>query len=237
MNEPLSHTDVLGGYVELIDLMPTKNADGAVVDAARVSYGGEVKTIEQDTKLIQYLIAHRHTTPFEHVIFKFRVKAPLVVWWQWVRHRTWSFNAQSGRYTPFKEEFYFPPSWRRQSKTNKQASDPSDVDGQAYLDGALQQVYKQGMTYYQAALDMGVAREEARLFLPGFAMYYTFIATVDAHNLMHFLSLRLHNDAQFEIRQYAVELYKIFKEKMPITAAAFDKRLGTDIDTQLAKQA
>ncbi|HEC24354.1 MAG TPA: thymidylate synthase (FAD), partial [Chloroflexi bacterium] len=87
--------------------------DISIVNAARVSFLGHSKGDEQDKRLLFYLLKHRHTTPFEQVEFKFRVRAPVIVWWQWVRHRTWSYNLQSGRYTPFQEdEFYIPSLWR-----------------------------------------------------------------------------------------------------------------------------
>ena len=93
------------GYVELVDLMPHPATgipgDLAIVNAARVSYLGESRGDERDRKLLFYLMRHRHTSPFEMVEFKFRCRAPLLTWWQWVRHRTWNANAQSGRYTPF----------------------------------------------------------------------------------------------------------------------------------------
>ena len=90
--------DVLDqGWIELQDMM---GDDLAIVNAARVSFLGESKGAERDKKLLFYLLQHRHTSPFEQVEFRFRVRAPLVVWWQWVRHRVWHVNAQSGRYTP-----------------------------------------------------------------------------------------------------------------------------------------
>jgi len=96
------------GWIELIDLMPHPasdvSGDLAIVNAARVSFLGESKGPARDKRLLFYLLRQRHTSPFEMVEFKFRVRAPLVTWWQWVRHRTWNMNAQSGRYTPFQEK-------------------------------------------------------------------------------------------------------------------------------------
>src|SRR5690606_6375768 len=116
------------GFIELVDLLPHPDSgisgDLAIVNAARVSFMGESKGAEKDKKLLFYLMRHRHTSPFEMVEFKFRCRAPLVTWWQWVRHRTWNMNAQSGRYTPFEEnDFYVPDVWRKQAVSNKQASD------------------------------------------------------------------------------------------------------------------
>ena len=225
-NESLigQHVDVLdNGWLELQALM---GDDLAIVNAARVSFLGESKGVEQDKKLLFYLMRHRHTSPFEMVEFKFRVRAPLVTWWQWVRHRTMSVNAQSGRYTPFAEQdFYVPAEWRLQAADNKQASDGvlEGPDGEE-LTRELVAHYARGYALYQQALDQGVAREMARLFLPGFAVYYTWIVKVDAHNLMHFLRLRMAPDAQYEIRVYAQAIYDhFFKPALPWTAEAFEK--------------
>lgn len=209
------------GWIELQDVM---GDDLAIVNAARVSFMGESKGEEADKKLLFYLLRHRHTSPFEQVEFKFRVRAPLLVWWQWVRHRTWHVNAQSGRYTPFQEnDFYHPITWRRQSESNKQGSegeiDPADAER---LWASLAEHYEHSFQLYQQALEGGVAKEQARLFLPGFGVYYTWICKVDAHNLMHFLSLRMAADAQAEIRAYAQAIYRhFFKPILPWTAEAF----------------
>ncbi|MCI0711469.1 MAG: FAD-dependent thymidylate synthase [Chloroflexi bacterium] len=218
------------GFVELQDVM---GDDLAIVNAARVSFLGESKGPERDKKLLFYLLRHRHTSPFEQVEFKFRVRAPLVVWWQWVRHRTWHMNAQSGRYTPFEEnDFYYPPEWRKQASDNKQASD-GVVDEMAAdeLTRLLDEHYTQGFKLYKKALDAGVAKELARLFLPGFSVYYTWVVKADAHNLMHFLSLRMASDAQWEIRQYARVIFEeFFKPVLPWTAEAFEQHRLSHLD-------
>ena len=218
------------GFIELVDLMPHPSThvagDLAIVNAARVSFLGESKGTEKDKQLLFYLLRNRHTTPFEMVEFKFRCRAPLVTWWQWVRHRTWNFNAQSGRYTPFEEnDFYIPPTWRRQSPSNKQASAGElDGDQSIALYEKLEAHYEEGFSLYQQALEAGVSKEMARLFLPGFSVYYTWIAKIDAHNLMHFLKLRMAPDAQYEIRVYAQAIYEhFFKPALPWTAEAFDQ--------------
>lgn len=217
------------GWVELVDVMPHPDSDIsgdlAIVNAARVSFLGESKGVEKDKKLLFYLLRNHHTTPFEMVEFKFRVHAPLVTWWQWARHRTWSFNAQSGRYTEFHEDdFYIPDYWRLQSKDNKQASDGNvqdDVNDD--LTEELYQHYLKSYKLYEMALKEGVAREQARLFLPAFGVYYTWVVKVDAHNLMRFLRLRMASEAQYEIRVYAEAIYKnFFKPVLPFTAEAFE---------------
>lgn len=223
--------DVLDqGWIELQDVM---GDDLAVVNAARVSFLGESKGEDADKKLLFYLMRYRHTSPFEQVEFKFRVRAPLLVWWQWVRHRTWHVNAQSGRYTAFQEhDFYHPSTWRRQSQSNKQGSEGEIDSGDAEkLSVSLTEHYNRSFELYQQALDAGVAKEQARLFLPGFGVYYTWICKVDAHNLMHFLSLRMAPDAQAEIRAYAHSIYEhFFKPILPWTAEAFARYVLRESD-------
>lgn len=217
------------GWIELVDIMPHPESDIpgdlAIVNAARVSFLGESKGDEQDKKLLFYLLRNHHTSPFEMVEFKFRVRAPLVTWWQWARHRTWNFNAQSGRYTPFEEnDFYLPDVWRMQAKDNKQASDGQVTDAvNDYLSDELARHYDDSFALYTEALEAGVSKEMARLFLPAFGVYYTWVVKVDAHNLMNFLRLRMASDAQHEIRVYADAIYQhFFKPALPWTAEAFE---------------
>lgn len=227
----MNHVKLLDqGFIELIDSMPDfalgVSGDKAIVDAARVSFLGESKGDEADKKLLFRLMKDHHTSPFETVMMKWAVRAPLIVWWQWARHRTWHYNAQSGRYTPFEEgDFYMPDKWRKQSRSNKQGSDGlvDDADSNR-LTKALTRHYDQCFAFYTEALEMGVAKEQARLFLPGFSVYYTWVVSVDVHNLMGFLRLRMAPDAQEEIRVYANAIYKYhFKPLMPWTAEAFEQ--------------
>lgn len=214
------------GFVELLDLMPHPETgvlpESAIVSAARVSFMGNSKGPEKDAKLLISLIKRRHTTPFEQVQFKFRMHAPVVTWWQLVRHRTLSINMQSGRYTEFAENaFYVPDVWRKQSPSDKQASLGQFEEAEnAMLSSRLINHYEQGYKLYQDALRLGVAREQARLFLPAWASYYTGVISVDAHNLMHFMGLRRAPEAQYEIRVYAEAIYEhFFKPHMPLTSA------------------
>lgn len=218
------------GWIELVDLMPHPQSevsgDLAIVNAARVSFLGESKGPERDKKLLFYLLRHHHTSPFEMVEFKFRARAPLVTWWQWSRHRVWNYNAQSGRYTPFEEnDFYTPSVWRKQAKDNKQASEGEvDESTAAKMHELMSAHYERSFELYQQALDEGISKELARLFLPGFSVYYTWVMKVDAHNLMHFLRLRMADDAQHEIRVYAQAIYEhFFKPALPWTAEAFEE--------------
>lgn len=221
------------GWVELVDFMPHPasgiSGDLAIVNAARVSFLGESKGPEADKKLLFYLLRNAHTSPFEMCEFKFRVRAPLVTYWQWVRHRTFHYqsaNAQSGRYTPFDEtDFYVPSVWRKQSKSNKQASEGElDPEANAALLDKLEAFYEQSYRLYEEALNAGVSKEMARLFLPGFSVYYTWVIKVDALNLMNWIRLRMAPDAQYEIRVYAEAIYEhYFKALLPWTAEAFEQ--------------
>lgn len=218
------------GWIELLDFMPHPltgiSGDLAIVNAARVSFLGESKGQEADKKLLLYLMREKHTSPFEMCVFKLRLHAPLVCLWQLVRHRTASLNLSSGRYVEFKEnEFYVPDVWRKQSPNNKQASEGQlDFEDGQVLTMKLVEHYEAGYRLYEEALREGVAREQARLFLSGFGVYYSCILKMDAHNLMHFLKLRMAEDAQYEIRVYAKAIYEnFFKPLLPWTAEAFEK--------------
>jgi thymidylate synthase (FAD) len=210
------------GWVELQDIM---GDDLAIVSAARTSYLGESKGADKDKKLLFYLMEHHHDSPFEMVEFRFRVHAPELVWRQLLRHRTGNFNLQSGRYVEYDDnEFYSPAEWRLQSTTNKQGSEGTLASDEAdQLTQILQAHYEACYKLYRQALDKGVAREIARLYLPGFALYSTGIVKFDARNLMHFLSLRMASNAQWEIRQYAFAMWDIFEEALPWCAEAYRK--------------
>lgn len=237
MTEALLRRDVLDrGYVELIDYMGT---DDAPVDAARVSFGkrAEQYTPEQNDRLAEYLQDHNHETPFEMITFKFRVKAPVLVWWHWVRHRIASYNFISGRYVPFDETEVYrvdEDKWRLQSKSNKQGSsgeflpevaNRDDPDSWApnngvAIDRAVTKLYEQAFKLYQSMLDTGIAREQARLVLPFGACYYEAIVQMNARSLANFLHLRRGGDAQSEIRDYADALHSIVHETHPRTFPA-----------------
>lgn len=208
------------GFVELQDMM---GDDLAIVNAARTSYLGDSKGEDKDKKLLFYLMEHRHDGPFEFVQFRFRIKAPVIVWWQFVRHRLMSYNLQSGRYVEYDEnEFYHPDSWRLQAKVNKQGSEGA-LEHPDELNDLLEQHYAQSYALYEKAIEQGVAREQARLFLPAFALYHTGCVSVDARNLLHFLKLRTAPDAQWEIRQVALAIQEIVQEALPWTFEAYQK--------------
>lgn len=212
--------DVLDrGLVQLVDLM---GDDDEPADAARVSFDKRADnyTPEQNDRLVKYLLAHDHGTPLEMVSYKFRIKAPVVVIWQLVRHRMASVNMISGRYVPFDEtEVYLLPDdgWRLQSKDNKQGSSGEFLDAENgyWFNVRRSEIYDKAFELYQDMLDRGVAREQARLVLPFAACYYEFIWKINARSLMNFLKLRDDSHAQSEIQEYARAIKSIVEKTHP----------------------
>ena len=220
---PTNHVKVLDGqgWVGLIDHLGTEST---IVNAARVSFGKLKNTMEaNDVKLLEYLIANRHTSPMEHMVFTFSIHCPLFVRGQWHRHRTWSYNEISRRYTEIDMEFYTPAELRRQAESNRQASfsDP-DFDG-SELAKLIGEHNRASLALYEKLLAGGVCREQARGVLPQ-NMMVTFWGTVDLSNLLHFLELRDSEHAQWEIREYAVAIKKLIKPLIPNVAAYFAKQ-------------
>lgn len=210
------------GFVRLADSM---GSDLSVVRAARVSYNEEWKAGEDegsDTRLIKYLKKNKHHTPFEAVQFTFEVKAPIFVFRQWHRHRTWSYNELSARYRELPEEIYMP-EFRKQSTKNKQGSEGElDTYDAELLTEAFDDVYKMAFQTYRTALKAGVAREIARSVLP-VATYSHMFGTVSLLNLMRFLSLRDHSHAQYEIRVYAEAMRELARSVAPVCIAAWEE--------------
>jgi thymidylate synthase (FAD) len=216
------------GLISLLDVMPRlapqgQTADAAIVQAARVSYGQGTKQVNEDRGLIRYLLRHRHTTPFEMIEFKFHVVMPIFIARQWIRHRTANVNEYSARYSVVPDRFYVPTldNIRAQSLANRQGGDqPVDVGtAQQFLD-YLDRCNAQ-YAHYQDLLDKGVSRELARIGLP-VSVYTEWYWKCDLHNILHFLSLRMDEHAQQEIRDYALAMYELIKPIVPITCEAFE---------------
>lgn len=211
------------GFVRLVDYL---GGDARIVQAARVSYGPGTKSVRDDARLINYLMKHGHTSPFEQVVLTFHVKAPIFVMRQWARHRTARTNEISGRYSVLPEEFYMPDGLRLQSADNKQGSldqilPPEESDKLVErMDSSRQEMYK----LYQELLDKGVAREIARTVLP-ISLYTEIYWQIDLHNLFHFLRQRLDRHAQYEIREYARVMADIAKKVAPIAWDAFEEHV------------
>jgi thymidylate synthase (FAD) len=220
------------GFVRVIDYM---GDDGAIVQAARVSYGRGTKKVSDDRGLINYLMRMRHTTPFEMCEIKLHVKLPIFVARQWIRHRTANVNEYSARYSVLEDEFYRPEPEHlasqsisnRQGRAEPLAGDEAEVALRA-IDMNNERSYEHYLGLLNRdeaghALDaerQGLARELARMVLP-LNTYTQWYWKIDLHNLLHFVALRADPHAQYEIRAYAEVLLDIVRRWVPLTHAAF----------------
>lgn len=208
------------GFIGLKGYM---GSDEEIEQAARVSYGKGTRKQNDTRNLIRYLMRHRHSTPFEMAEMKFHVRAPIYVIRQWFRHRTWSYNEYSGRYSVMIDsmEKTDEDKWRTQSTQNKQGSGlylPEDVGHVLSDEEALLQ--QQIAENYQLNLEKGVAREQARKNLP-VSNYSEFYGKCDLKNLLHFMGLRSDGHAQKEIRAYSDIIGGFVKELFPLTFEAW----------------
>ncbi|WP_425146684.1 FAD-dependent thymidylate synthase [Deinococcus sp.] len=203
--------------------------DKMIVNAARVSFGGDsdAPLSARDEKLIAYLLRHQHGSPFEHNLITFKVVCPVFVDRQMVRHRVGvSKNEVSGRYVEVQERLYTPVLFRKQAPSNRQASVPDDgtLDQQAAA-AAWENAWRASSAAYQQLLGLGVTREQARGVLPQ-AMYTESYYTFNVRSLLHFLSLRDHEGAQYETRQYAHAMRALAQPLFPVTFAAWEALEG-----------
>ena len=220
------------GFVRVIDYMGN---DASIVQAARVSYGKGTKKLNQDQNLINYLISHRHSTPFEMNEIKFHVKLPIFVARQWIRHRTANVNEYSARYSILDKEFYIPKNenLKPQSQSNNQGrSGDLNSDEIKSYSKIIKDNSRIGFENYSKLLNeddsgriiddskKGLARELSRMTLP-LNSYTQWYWKIDLHNFMHFLSLRFDPHAQYEIRVYAEVMMEILKKWVPLTYEAF----------------
>ena len=220
------------GFIRVIDYM---GDDSSIVQAARVSYGKGTKKLNQDKSLINYLISHRHSTPFEMNEIKFHIKLPIFVARQWIRHRTANVNEYSARYSILDREFYIPKKrdLKPQSKSNNQGRSGNLESEEIELySKIIKENSMRSFENYSTLLNSdeegnfinekrnGLARELSRMTLPLNA-YTQWYWKIDLHNLMHFLALRFDPHAQYEIRVYAEVMMNIFKKWVPLTYDAF----------------
>jgi thymidylate synthase (FAD) len=227
------------GYVMLVDSMGT---DLSVVNAARASFGKRSTYLsESDIKLINYLASHGHTSPFRHATLTFEIKAPIMVARQWFKYRVGSVhsddtsawfgagdessddplygrNEASRRYVTMAPEFYVPSYLRTQSADKKQGSSKEPHPESYAFVNAMSQIFSTLNAMYHDMLMRGVAPEQARLILPGYALYTSWHWTCSLQGLIHFLKQRLGSDAQDEITQYARACHVIAE---PLFAESF----------------
>ena len=217
------------GKVQYIDHMGT---DLTIVNSARVSFGVEKEKLnDKDKKLINYLVKHKHTSTFEHNVVTFKFVVPLFVRSQHMRHRTWSYNEISRRYTDKDLTFYSPKSFRTQHKSNRQSSnedeinpilypDLSDTDFGIKVSEVLQTHIERSVDLANQMMGQGVCREQARMVLPQ-NMYTEYYGTVNLNNLLKFIDLRTHEGAQWEIQKVAQACLEIASDLWPTSVGAF----------------
>lgn len=227
------------GSVEYVSHM---GSDLTVVNAARVSFGTQKdKVDDKDIKLINYLMEHNHSSPFEHNMITFKFTVPLFIRSQHHRHRTWAYNEISRRYTDVDIRFYEPKSFRTQHKSNRQASneelinpDMNDAPNRIvpvppfYASEAVKNHNTRSLGLYNDLISRGVCREQARGVLPQ-NLYTEYYGTVSLHNLLKFVSLRSHPGAQWEIQQVARACLSVAKIHFPHSVAAYSKKHNMEI--------
>jgi len=212
------------GFLEILDKLGN---DLTVVNSARVSFGKrKTEYTDGDRKLVKFLVKNKHWSPFRHIIVQFHIKAPEFVMRQWYKHvvgiettsssmtKDHAWNEISGRYVPV-TDFYKPTNWRAQSENNKQASEGSienQDEATKIFDGIMQSI----VGSYEKLLELGVAKEQARLILP-LNQYTEVYWTASFQAIMNFIELRDEDTAQWEIRQYAIAMKKMMMELYPET--------------------
>ena len=214
------------GRVEYVDHL---GSDLTIVNSARVSFGKHKEELdEKDEKLINYLVRHKHTSTFEHNIITFRFVVPLFIRSQHHRHRTWSYNEISRRYTDVDLRFYEPESFRTQHKSNRQASNVDNLIDPMVTHNLLCQsasksvrdFHQECFVFYNNLIEAGICREQARGVLPQ-NMYTEYYGTVNLNNLLKFIDLRTHEGAQWEIQKVAEACLEIAEGLFPVAVGAY----------------
>lgn len=216
-NKEMKIENILNDNIGSIELVEHLGTDLSIVSAARVSYNSSSKGEEADRKLLKYLWVNKHSSPFEMCAFKVIIKCPLFVRSQIVRHRTFSYNEVSRRYTSEEIEFYFPNQWRAQDTKNKQASSGDIRENTDIINSDFENVVIYAVDTYNLMLESGVAKEQARMILPQ-NLYTKFVMFGNLRNWLHFCELRSDSHAQWETRQYSdAILHQIIANLYPET--------------------
>ena len=203
MSDAIITADPMGDGISFIELIDHMGTDLTIVNAARVSYSKRSEVMDlKAMKLIDYLMRNEHGSPFEHVVFQFRVRAPLYVVQQWERHRIASYNEESGRYIELRTDFAIPLG--------------------AEHENIYRDAYAVAAATYQWLLDNGETKERARAVLP-LALYKEFYVTMNARALMNFIHLRNDPHAQDDIRAYAVAMEEMFSSVLVFTGESFNR--------------
>ena len=226
------------GSVAYVDHM---GSDLTIVNSARVSFGVEKSDLDgRDRRLINYLIKHEHTSTLEHNVVTFKFVVPLYVRSQHHRHRTWSYNEISRRYTDKDLRFYEPSSFRTQHESNRQASnadvlinpDLTTYNGFSIVPSSTRSAsaavimhHIESLRLFNRLIEVGVCREQARGVLPQ-NLYTEYYGTVNLNNLLKFISLRIHEGAQWEIQELAKACLEIATDLWPVAVESYRKQRG-----------
>jgi thymidylate synthase (FAD) len=218
--------ELYGDGIGKVDYVSHMGSDLTVVNSARVSFGVQKEELDnRDKKLINYLIKHRHTSTLEHNLVTFRFCVPLYIRSQHHRHRTWSYNEISRRYTDVDLRFYEPKTFRTQHKSNRQASNAEDLINPVLSCGSdceemVMLHHQMSFDLYNRMIEAGVCREQARGVLPQ-NLYTEYYGTVNLSNLLKFIDLRTHEGAQWEIQKVAEACLEIATDLYPETVGAY----------------
>ena len=242
MNSYEKSIDLYGDNIGRVDYVSHMGSDLTVVNSARVSFGTTKSELDKrDRKLIRYLISHKHTSTLEHCVVTYKFTVPLYIRSQHHRHRTWSYNEISRRYTDKQLRFYCPREFRTQHKSNRQASNTEElIDPPLWNQkgGTLipafhppaSETYREhcmhSLRLFEELVNKGVCREQARGVLPQ-TLYTEYYGTCNLNNLLKFISLRMHDGAQWEIQKVAEACLEIATDLFPITVGAYQNILNT----------
>tara|TARA_Y100001938_G_C8044714_1_gene408181 strand:- start:152 stop:865 length:714 start_codon:yes stop_codon:yes gene_type:complete len=203
------------GKKDLVRLVKSSGSIIDVVNAARVSFGKEIKHIEnKDRQLIRYLWKNHHTSPFRHIHFTFHIKAPIFVLRQWMKHQVGcSWNEISGRYVQFEPKFFCPDQWRtKPDKYVKQGSgQPFYDDENEIISRQYKLLVEKCYELYNEFIELGVCKEQARIILP-LSLVSECYWTCSFQAVLHFLNQRLDSHSQVEIREYALKVKSLLMD-------------------------
>ena len=234
--------DLYGDNIGRVDYVSHMGSDLTVVNSARVSFGTTKSELDKrDRKLIRYLISHKHTSTLEHCVITYKFTVPLYIRSQHHRHRTWSYNEISRRYTDKQLRFYCPREFRTQHKSNRQASNTEELidpflwnqEGGTLVPAfhpPASETYREhcmhSLRLFEELVNKGVCREQARGVLPQ-TLYTEYYGTCNLNNLLKFISLRMHDGAQWEIQKVAEACLEIATDLFPVTVGAYQNILNT----------
>ena len=227
--------ELYGDGIGKVEYLSHNGTDLTIVNSARVSFGVEKEELDaRDKRLIKYLIKHRHTSTLEHNNLTLRFTVPLFVRSQHHRHRTWSYNEISRRYTDVNLQFYEPKLFRTQHESNRQASNADELNNPVFSCGSdcdemVEMHHQMSLDLFNRMIDAGVCRGQARGVLPQ-NLYTTYWGTVNLNNLLKFIDLRIHEGAQWEIIQVAKACLEIAEELWPITVGSYQEIRGKSDD-------